>query len=131
MPQYENKRLYVDIAEWDKETHYVKVNPELYDAVWDKVNLSLCEFRIFQYICMRYDGKPIGCLEPLKLSHGDIAEFAKCSFEGARKAVENLIKYELITVKRGKGRAKNEYQPNIEVLHALLKEYLKKHKLIE
>ena len=124
MTQYENKRLYVDIAEWDKETHYVKVNPELYDAVWDKVNLSLCEFRIFQYICMRYDGKPIGCLEPLKLSYDDIAKILKISIGGAKKAVKTLVEQELIKVEIGKGRAKNEYMPNIERLHTMLKEYL-------
>lgn len=106
MPQYKNKRLYVDIAEWGGKTYYVKSNPELCNAVWEKQRLSAVEFLVFQYICTVYDSKPIGCLTPLKLSYGDIAEFAKCSFEGARKAVENLIKYELITVKRGKGRAK-------------------------
>jgi hypothetical protein len=125
MNAYENKRLYLDLSELCGIKRYVTWQLDLLPMIWDYYSLSNFEERIFLYICMQYDNVHESNREPLKLSYTDIADIVKCTVEGVRKAISNLIRCGLIIAERkGKGRTKTQYLPNVEFIHQELKEYL-------
>lgn len=120
-----NKRLYVDVSEWGGVKRFVTWQLDILPMIWKYYTLSQLEERILIYICMQYDNAHESNREPLKLSYDDIAEIIKCSYEGARKAVNMLVKSNLIIVEgKRKGKAKTQYLPNVELIHKELKEYL-------
>lgn len=125
MKQYENKRLFIDVGEWGGRNRYVKWQLDILPAIWRKYNLSSMEQRIFLHISMLYDNAHESNREPLKLSYQDIADIVRCSKEGAKQAIKNLVDSELIKkIGERKGRGKTKYMPNIDHIHGLLKEHL-------
>lgn len=124
---YENKRLYVDVSQWGAPTRYVKMNLDLLPMIWANYSLSNLELCIFLYICMQYDNAHESNREPLKLSYSDIANIVKATNEGVKKAVKNLLEYNLLRVVGvRKGRAKMQYLPDVENIHKMLKEFVTK-----
>lgn len=120
-----NKRLYVDVSEWGGQRRFVTWQLDILPMIWEYYDLSKFEERIFTHICMQYDNAHESNREPIKLSYTDIANIVKCSVEGARKAIAQLIDCNLITIEgERKGRAKTQYLPNVELIHKELKEYL-------
>lgn len=125
MKRYENKRLFIDVGEWGGRNRYITLQSDMLPAIWEKYDLSAMEERIFLYICMLYDNPSESGLEPIKLSYQDIADAVKCSKEGARQAIKNLVDFELIKrIGERKGKGKTKYMPNIDYIHGLLKEHL-------
>lgn len=125
MERYENKRLFVNVEEWGGRNRYVTWQLDLLPMIWKNYDLSAMEERIFLLICMKYDNAHESKREPLKLSFQDIAYTVNCSIGGVRKAIDNLKYWKLITViGERKGRAKQQYVPNIDHLHNCLKKHL-------
>lgn len=122
---YENKRLYIDVAQWGAPTRYVKLNMDLLLMIWANYSLSNLELCIFLYICMQYDNAHESNRQPIKMSYSDIAEIVKASNIGVKKAVKNLLEYKLLKIiGERKGRAKMQYLPDVENIHKMLKEYV-------
>lgn len=120
----QNKRLYIDLAEYGGTTRYTILNTDLLLMLWQNYNLSNIEQSIFLYICMVYDNANESGRESIKLSYTDIAKIINCSEGGVRKAIANLITEKLlIVIGDRKGKAKTQYVPNIEKLHGELLQY--------
>ena len=122
----ENKRLYVDVSQWNAPTRYVTWNIDLTDMLI-KQNLSSIEMNLFLSIAMRYDNAHESGRMPQSYSYEDLAKLAWCSKNGAIKAIKNLIDSELIICIGGKeraGRKKLQYIPNVENIHKKLKEHI-------
>lgn len=122
---HEKQRLYIDVSQWGAPKRYVTWQLDLLPMLWGSYDLSKFEERILLYICMQYDNAYESNRDPLKLSYKDIADIVKCSYDGAKKAMGNLLYWELIiTIGERKGSAKTQYIPNVSKIHQLLKKYL-------
>lgn len=120
----QNKRLYIDLAEYGGTTRYTTFNTDLLLMLWKNYNLSNIEQSIFLYICMVYDNANESGREPIKLSYTDIAKIINCSVGGVRKAIANLLaKKLLLAIGERKGTAKTQYVPSVEKLHSELLQY--------
>lgn len=120
----QNKRLYIDLAEYGGTTRYTILNTDLLLMLWQNYNLSNIEQSIFIYICMVYDNANESGREPIKLSYTDIAKIINCSNGGIRKAITNLITEKLLlAIGERKGKSKTQYVPNVEKLHNELLQY--------
>lgn len=123
-----DKSIYIDSAEYGGSTNYVaKVNIDTWCAL-AKYHLSGDAIHIFAAIWFKYEQQgstTYGKYQPIMLSYDDISNIALCSYDGARKAIKQLIKNNLITQSRcGEGRTKSGYMPNVDELHNLTKLYL-------
>ena len=124
MRNEQNKRLYIDLAEYGGTTRYTIFNTDLLLMLWQDYNLSNIEQSIFLYICMVYDNANESGREPIKLSYTDIAKIINCSDGGVRKAIANLIAEKLLlAIGERKGKATTKYVPNVEKLHNELLRY--------
>lgn len=124
MRNEQNKRLYIDLAEYGGTTRYTILNTDLLLMLWQNYNLSNIEQSIFLYICMVYGNANESGREPIKLSYTDIAKIINCSDGGVRKAIANLIAEKLLlAIGERKGKAKTKYVPNVEKLHNELLRY--------
>ncbi len=124
MRNEQNKRLYIDLAEYGGTTRYTILNTDLLLMLWQNYNLSNIEQSIFLYICMVYDNANESGREPIKLSYTDIAKIINCSDGGVRKAIANLIAEKLLlAIGERKGKSKTKYVPNVEKLHNELLRY--------
>lgn len=124
MKNDQNKRLYVDLAEYGGITRYTRINTDLWLMLWKNYTLSNIEQSIFLYICMVYDNASESGRDPIKLSYTDIAKTINCSEGGVRKAIASLLAEKLLlAIGERKGKAKTQYAPNIEKLHNELLQY--------
>lgn len=123
-----DKSIYIDSAEYGGSTNYVaKVNIDTWRSI-AKCHLSGDAMHILTNLWFQYDQQGLinhGNYQPIMLSYQDIADIALCSYDGARKAIKQLIKHNLIIQSRcGEGRTKSGYMPNVDELHNLTKLYI-------
>lgn len=125
LDQCNNKRLYIDLQEYDQPKRFAIMNLDLLPMIWKNYNLNGMEGRVFIELCMQYDNAHESNRDPLNWSYNDIANRVNCSTEMARKAIRQLIKLKLIVViGERKGRAKTQYLPNINLIQEQLLNYL-------
>lgn len=129
-----DKSVYVDSAKYGGSTNDA---PNINIDTWyslAKYNLSGKEIFILAVIWFQYVRQASinhGNYQPIMLSYQDIADIALCSPCGAKKAIKQLIKHNLIIQSRcGEGRTKSGYSPNIDELRNSTKLYIKTHTVI-
>ncbi len=124
---HEYKRVYIDNRAFNGKTNFVTRNVDMLPAILHKHPLSGVQLAIFECICDKYDNINISNKKPISITYNEFAQYANCCNESAKKAIKTLIKHELILrVGDRCGRAKTKYVPNVDYIHALLKEHIEK-----
>lgn len=117
------KRVYIDVAQWGAPTRYAIINIDLILGLRKfQPKLSDLAKDILLYICMVNDNTNESRRNPIALSYGDIAKLFNCNIRSAQTAIDVLVKNNLLTIeKKGVGRGKTQYLPNVEKLHLIIK----------
>ena len=123
--RYNNKRLYLDLREYNHPPRFAIMNSDLLPMIWKNYNLHGMQARVFIELCMQYDNAHESNRNPIHWSYNDIADRVNCSAETARTVIKQLIKLKLIVcVGNRKGRSKKQYLPNIDLIQKQLLSYL-------
>ncbi len=114
------EQLYQDLVHLN--SYYAKINNDMIPAMYRHFDPTGLEIALFMDIATSYEGTR----QPCAYSYTDLAnKYFKTSC-GIKKAIQQLIKHDLIkVVGERQGRAKTLYIPNIDTVAKWLMDYIK------